>query len=275
MNHNHSIRKIAFFIAALLFVSIQLFAQKGKEDVVYLKNGSIIHGRIIEIKINESITIINNCGDTIVINQDEIDRVEKTDLAIRKEKMRDTTTTPKTYKYSGFYSSVQMFLLKGSMEDTPLPNISMLFTGGYQFNGRLNAGIGIGIDLMEDPYMPVILEIKYIFKDTKVSPFFYINGGYTFALQTTDYEQENYYYYDYSSSIYPYPYYDTEIESHGGFVISPGFGFKINLNNKNAFQLNVGYRYMEVMQSYKDWNGQEIDRTLKYNRLVLGFTFQF
>ncbi|MCK7534655.1 MAG: hypothetical protein MZV63_28460 [Marinilabiliales bacterium] len=161
------------------------------------------------------------------------------------------------------------------MDDTPLPNLSLMFTSGYQFGWGLNVGAGIGIDLMEDPYMPVVLELKYVFRDTKVSPYFYINGGYTFALQSSDHEEEIYYY-DYSSSYYPYyPNYDKEITSHGGFVINPGVGFKINLTNKNAFLINLGYRYMEVNQTYKDWNGQEIDRTLKYNRLVLGVTFQF
>ncbi|MCK7534656.1 MAG: hypothetical protein MZV63_28465 [Marinilabiliales bacterium] len=69
------------WLSSLLFIFIlmsgNLYAQKGQQDVIYLKNGSIINGKITEIKVNESITIVNNCGDTWVINQVEIERVEK------------------------------------------------------------------------------------------------------------------------------------------------------------------------------------------------------
>jgi hypothetical protein len=249
----------------------QSLAQKEQQDVIYLKNGSILHGKITEIKANESITIINNCGDTWVINQIDIDRIEKEEFTSKKTRIKDTLIVPTSYKYSGFYSGIQLTLLKGTMDDTPLPHMSLLFTSGYQFKCGLNVGAGIGIDLLEEPYMPIVLDLKYVIRDSRVSPYFYINGGYVLALQDPDYDE--YYYYDYSSSYYGY--YDREITAHGGYTINPGMGFKFNLTNKNAILLNFGYRYMAVSQTYNDWNGQEIDRTLKFNRLVLGLSFQF
>ena len=257
----------------ILITSFQSIAQKEQQDVIFLKNGSIINGKIIEIKVNESIKIVNNCGDTWVINQTDIERVEKREVMVKSKKIKDTLSIPKSYKHSGFYSGIQMAFLKGTMEDTPLPNLSLVFTGGYQFSWGLNLGAGIGIDLMEESYLPVVLDLKYVFRDSKVSPYFYINGGYTFALQDPHYEND-YIYYDYSSSIYP-TYYNREITAHGGIVLNPGMGFKFNITEKNAFIINLGYKFMQVNQTYTDWNGQEIDRLLKYNRLVLGIGFQF
>jgi len=260
-----------FLILAFIFISNISFAQRGQQDAIFLKDGSIINGKIIEIKANESITIINNCGDTWVIKQENIDRVEKKEITTKYQKIKDTTLVPKSFKYAGFYSGIQLSLLKGTMEDTPLPELGLLFTSGYQFRWGLNAGVGIGFDLMDEPYMPLVLDLKYVFRDTRVSPYFYINGGYTIALQDPD--DNGYVYYDHISSFYPY--YERDITAHGGYVINPGVGFKVNINGKNAFLFNLGYKYMEVQQTYKDWNNQEIDRTLKYNRLVLGISFQF
>ncbi|OFX89014.1 MAG: hypothetical protein A2W99_02595 [Bacteroidetes bacterium GWF2_33_16] len=265
---------LTFLFLTFLFVtvSVQTFAQKGQQDAVYLKNGSIINGKIIQIKVNESITIVNNCGDTWVIPAADIDRIDKIDLAFKEKKIKDTLTIPRTFKYAGFYSTVHLNFLKGSMEDTPIPTPSILLTAGYQFGWGLNIGAGVGIDLMEESYMPVVIDFRYVFRDSKVSPYIYLNGGYTFALQDPD-PEEDYFYYDYYSSYYPYN--ERDIKAYGGIVINPGIGFKFNISNKNAFLLNLGYKFIQAEQSYTDWNGQEIDRTLKYHRLVLGVAFQF
>lgn len=47
------------------------------EDVVYLKNGSIIHGTIIEQVTGESIKIKTNDGNTFVFKMDEIEKTTK------------------------------------------------------------------------------------------------------------------------------------------------------------------------------------------------------
>ena len=64
------------------------------EDVVYLKNGSIIRGVIIEQVPNESIKIQTNDRNIFVFKMEEIDRIKKETLwedeepIIRKEKPR-------------------------------------------------------------------------------------------------------------------------------------------------------------------------------------------
>ena len=47
------------------------------EDVVYLKNGSIIHGIIIETVAGESIKIKTNDGNTFVFKMEEIEKTTK------------------------------------------------------------------------------------------------------------------------------------------------------------------------------------------------------
>lgn len=240
-----------------------ILAQNKMQDIIYLKNGSILHGTISEIKINESVTLLSNCGDTWVLKQSDIDRIEKVPLT-RNQVKREMPQETKDYMQNRFYSGLQLGFLFGGEMETPFPALSLMFMNGYQFDFGLSAGVGLGIDLMSEISMPVVGELRYTFLKSKVSHFVFFQGGYSFALQDPDP-----YDYDY------YDYYESNIDSKGGYILNPGIGYRINLNEKKAFLLNIGYKYMQIKHTYEEINGQTIDRTLKYNRVTFGFTYQF
>ncbi len=247
--------------SAFLLIPNLLLAQE-TQDVIYLKNGSILHGKIIEIKANESITLESNCGDTWVLNQMDIERIVKEPIS--KSGILKDIEKNVDYKYKGFYSNINVGFMFGGNQDTPFPPISLMFVNGYQFEWGLALGAGLGLDLVNEAYMPAVADIRYTFRKSKVSHFIYIQGGYSLSLEDPDP-----YDYDY------YGYYDSDLKSKGGYLINPGIGFKINLNNKNAFSFGIGYKYMEINHTYQETNGQEIDRTIKYNRITLGFGYHF
>ena len=232
------------------------------QDVLYLKNGSVLRGEIIEIKANESITLINYCDEKWVVNQIDIDK-------ITKEPILDNSILSKSvdslmYKSNGFYSNINVgFLFSGDI-DTPFPPLSLMYIAGYQFDFRFGVGAGLGLDLLDETFMPVVLDLNYSLKKSNISHFIYLQGGYAFSLETPDPYQ-----YDY------YDYYDSDLKSKGGYIVNPGFGFKLNLNEKNALSFSLGYRYMQIEHTYKETNGQVIDRTIKYNRIVLKFGYHF
>jgi opacity protein-like surface antigen len=59
------------------FLSTILFAQSDLQDVVYLTNGSIIRGTIIEQVPNQSLTIETADGSLFVLAMDEIERISR------------------------------------------------------------------------------------------------------------------------------------------------------------------------------------------------------
>lgn len=253
---------IIFFTVAL---APNLKAQNTTQDVVYLKNGSVLHGSIIEIKVNESVTLVSNCGDKWVLKQSEIERIEKeVKKKARPVVEKSSERLISDYLINRFYAGLQIGFLFGGDMETPFPALSLMFMNGYQFDFGLSAGVGIGIDLMDDISMPVVGELKYTFLQSKVSHFLFFQGGYDFALQDPDP-----YDYDY------YNYYESSLDSKGGYILNPGIGYRINLNEKKAFLFKIGYKYKQIKHTYKETNGQTIDRTLTYNRVTFGFTYQF
>ncbi|NOQ26240.1 MAG: hypothetical protein GQ564_12825 [Bacteroidales bacterium] len=257
-------KRFSKFLITLYLFSIILFvpkisqAQEKLHDVVYLNNGSILHGEIIEIQVNESITIISNCGDRWVVNQNDIMRIAKEPLSNEIKKDSNEYISCKT---KGYYSNINIgFMLSGEMESI-FPSLSLMFLNGYQFDWGLALGAGVGIDLIDETYMPLVADIRYSFKDSKLSHFVFFQGGYAMPLESPD--------------PYDYNYSDSNPESKGGYIINPGIGLKLKLNDNNAFSFAIGYKYMQVKHEYIEYSGQKINRTSEYNRITLGIGFHF
>lgn len=257
-----------FLITTLLigFISISdSYAQETKQqDVVYLKNGSILHGQIVEIEANETITLFSNCGDKWVINQSEIEKIEKIDISDEQYFFNKSIKSTLDYKNKGFYTGLNIgFLFSGNI-DTPFPPLGLMILNGYEFENRFSLGAGLGLDLLNEAYMPLVADFKYNFTKGRINHYVYFQGGYTIALEKPDP-----YDYDY------YSYYHSDIKSKGGYIINPGIGLKLFLNEKNAFSFGIGYKYININHSYKEQNGQLIDREIRYNRIVLNFGYHF
>ena len=91
-----------FIISSFLFiVSGHLLAQD-MQDVVYLKNGSIIHGTIIEQVPGVSIKIKTADGNTYVYKMEEISKTTKEEVTEDEEKQ---TTDTKVKRTKGFFMS--------------------------------------------------------------------------------------------------------------------------------------------------------------------------
>ena len=263
MKKYFSVIIIFSLLISALFIPNYTHAQEKTQDVIYLKSGSILHGEIINIKANESITLISNCGDTWVLDQQDIERITK-ELPTKPIFANDSLKQVISYKQSGFYSNINVGFLFGGNMDTPFPPLSLMFVNGYQFDWGMAIGAGFGLDLLNEAYMPVVLDLRYTFRNTKLSHYIKLQGGYAISLEDPDP-----YNYDYGG------YYESGLKSKGGYIINPGIGFKLNLNEKNAFSFGIGYKFMQIEHTYREISGQEIDRTIKYNRITLNFGYHF
>lgn len=102
-------------------------------DVVYLKNGSIIHGQVAEMSPEGNIKIVNGLGDTLIFPMADVDRTTKETLYTEPFLRRG---------YRGFAGFQGIWgCLSGA---------GIVTTHGYQFNGHMFAGIGCGLFLADD-----------------------------------------------------------------------------------------------------------------------------
>ena len=242
------------FLALLLLVNIS-FARKGKKDVIYLKNGSIINGQIISSLPSGQVKIRTKDNSLWVFESSEIDSISKTDNLLRQI-------------HPGYVNITEAGILAGNSNNKYSSPFSLMNISGWQFKNRFSIGAGVGVEFLSEAYIPVVADFRYYLKRQGVNPFFGIQGGYSFALDKPDKQ----YVYN-NSRIWPVPSGNTlDIKANGGFLLNPSVGICTSLNENLALTFSAGYRIMRHRYNREDNYNIDID----YNRLSLkiGLIFQ-
>lgn len=190
-------RNIAIVSSLLITLvwSNATWAQEAMQDVIYLKNGSIYKGTIIEEVPNISYKIRIAGGSVIAIQLPEIDRLTKEELSHGTcgRGVRDTTRFMARKK--GYFNVLQVLIenKQGGVR----------FVNGYKFGRFGYLGIGVGFDrvfssplngrinnlqadALEGVYLPLYLFYSGDVKQRRLTPYYAIEAGYTMAFKGMD-----------------------------------------------------------------------------------------
>ena len=241
-------------ILFLLFIYQHVYSQELKEDVVYLKNGSVIRGQIMEYKSGEYVKIKTVCLNIWVFTEQEIEKIAKEDVS-------DHQYPPylvKSVKEKGYVNISDFGILAGSGELTKDNAFSIHVVNGYKFPNKVTLGGGIGVEFFNETVIPLFGDFRYHFFKDNLSPFAFIQSGYAIPLEK---RKDNY---------------GTVYHSKGGPMFSSGIGYRFTINNRTAVALSIAYRFQELKTtSTFDWNEQEVDIFERYHRLAIRFGFYF
>ena len=164
------------------------------KEVVYLKNGSIIKGDIVEIVPNKTLTVETADGSTFVCNYDDIDKItreksENNEVIAKKSEDNEALATPKIKDNSnplkrGYSGDVSSGSLAGE-----LYGADILTTHGFRFNPKLFIGLGTGLRYTDNTSssfsIPVFVNFRYDVLNYKISPFIAIKSGVSIDLEHT------------------------------------------------------------------------------------------
>ncbi len=232
------------FLCLGCFISLSTLAQKNSEDVIYLKDGSVLRGEIIEMN-DDQIKIQILGGSILVYDRSEMDRMEK-QAPIFNGKLKERYMKTKGVYYLGETG----FLWQNPYEDAPGVNIQA--AAGYMWSPQLATGIGIGASAYLDYFlMPIYLDLRSQLTETIYA---FVDIGY--GIKTN--KREDY------------------VTDRGGFMINPGIGFKFNTKSKHAWLLSFGYQYQNAKEVYyRGWDGAYVERDYHFKRLSMRFGLMF
>ena len=162
--------KKLFLTLILAFATLTSFAQKYSETV-YLKNGSMIKGTIIEEIPNKSLKLETRDGSIFVYKMDEVEKITKEVKNRRNEYLNNLDL--------GFKSFVDFGGVIGSQNGGRL-EASASF--GSQINQYIYIGGGLGVNYYthRDAFVyPLFAEAKvYVPTNTIIHPFVSLRPGY-------------------------------------------------------------------------------------------------
>ena len=226
-----SLRLLALSLAITL--SAAAFSQQ-TQDVVYLKNGTIIHGSILEFQPSGNVKVKNNAGDIFVYPADQVEKMTKESAS--GDGIRYTSSSPSYTNQSssrslirGYRGFVDGGVYVGRVVDdgygTTYTRIGFTTTHGFQFNPHIFLGGGLGWQVQAG--------------DDLISPFASARvGGY--ASLTNDYDN-----------------------TLAGGYFNVNFGVRIRRLN-----MSVGYEAMPGTFSEDDYYGDGRDYDFGLNSFV-------
>jgi len=240
-------------VAAFLFFTAGAFAQNNMEDVIYLKNGSVYRGMIIEQVpgVNYKVQIAG--GSVFTVTVPEVEKITKEQryhspvaAAPRADydmpfmppfmrHMRDTSTAPYYLRKRRFFSQIEF--------RPGLNNVGLRFVHGYKFGRFGFVGIGFGVDAVSfsktmstgsgifdntQPnnglYLPLYVHYSGEILRRRITPYYYLEAGY--AAHPNNPFAEN-----------------KGVRSYGGPIGAAGFGVKFYSRKRASFALNLNMNF--------------------------------
>jgi hypothetical protein len=234
--------------------------QRHVEDVLYLRNGSIIRGKIIEQVVGDYVKIEIMGGSVFVFDESEIDQItvesalyRSITIKLRKELI------PISYRTRAIYHLVSFDLGFARDQWGVFATSNLRYRTGYYFNRYLSLGLGSGFDFYEDGAMmiPLFADVRGDLFQKAVSPHYFLNLGYGFAgargwsMNRLD----------------------------GGLMGQIGGGIKINTRRKYEWLLTSGFRFQQTYQEFDLWTGRaepvRVQGNLRYNRIFFEIAMGF
>jgi hypothetical protein len=242
------------FLILLIFytpLSVSVYGQnqdqeprESKTDVVYLKNGSMIRGEIMEIKEDTLIRIRYADSRELIIDFSEIERVSS-----------DQKRSRQNYNSSGYMNRSGLELLSGTGNST----FRFATIHGKHFNSHLSAGLGIGITPYNDPLnlIPFFANFNYRLLKANTSPFIFLKAGYNFSVYNEDDE-------------------NVQLDQHtGGLLLNPGAGIEFNVSPGFGWYVQAGYNIDQSSYEFESWWSQQVRTDLSYRRISIGMGLTF
>lgn len=231
-------KKLLLLMIAAIF-SISAFSQAYTE-VLYLKNGSILKGLIIENVPEKSVKLQTKDGSIFVYQYNEIEKITK-EMPTKKSFVSESAG------YKGF---VDLGYSIGVGDGQYAGRIDFTTSHGYQFNPYLFLGAGAGVNYYcergaSEWSFPVFANPRATLLDGPVSPFIDAKIGYSFG------------------------------ENIKGFYFSPGIGVHFNSPNTGMkFNFTAGYTMQNVSYTYYDYYDYYSGR-VNLSAITLKFGIEF
>lgn len=218
-------------LTGIFLVSAEAWAQPKtlEEDVVYLRNGSMIRGNISEQIPGESVTIVTFDGTEFKLQTSEVDKIVREPSQYTRIKVRyNGNVVPIQYDDSqGLYKGYSIGLAANESNGS----FTMQLRTGYKWRHWLQAGLVSGLD----PYnagliIPVAAEARGDFFKKAVTPHYFAQAGYGIAT--------------------------TRSLGHrvfdGGFMYHAGVGLTFKTRTSMDYQISIGYKWQATYQEFEE-----------------------
>lgn len=237
----------------MCFIGMALGSSAQQNDfisIVYLKDGSVLEGKMIEFRENQYIKM-DLGGNEVTISYSSIQKIKHKSLAARSGPVY-------SFRNKGLYNQTSLGFLPGRISSETVMGIELDHSLGYLLDRRLGFGLNLGIANYDqgtnDIYYVLAGEVRGFLFEKNFSPYYAFKGGYGFIHMD-----------------------ETFIEANGGYYFNPSFGYRFSGSSNVSFALEGGLTfqkgyYKQDLSSF--WWGVPrgsdfVERDILYRRFTL------
>jgi len=245
--------KLLFSLFLLVFlIPAGLSAQKHVVDAIYLNNGEVFRGRIVESLDPDMLSIETLCLNTRLFSRNEISRIDKEKINIQSFRYGSESSI------RGYFNRTDMGFLIGSGNNQNNVVFSLQMVNGYKLGKKYYPGIGTGLEFYEYAVVPLFADFSYALSDNRVSPFLRASLGYSFPVEE------------------PREQWGSRTDNNGGILYIVGLGTSIRTGASSALSISLVYRFQSLKSVYtEDWNNDVLNLEKQINRIGLRIGFIF
>lgn len=212
--------KRTFLLLTMIFFTVTVFAQQRMQDVVYLKNGSIIRGQVMEMTPEKGIKVETADHSLFVFSLSEIIKVVKETISTETEALH-SGDVKKEFK-NGYQAFIELGF-SGDISGSGGNRVKLNLINGYRINSHLYTGIGTGVRYTTEggvPLIPIFADVRYLILRKKTTPYLSLDLGYSF-------------------------YADNDF-TDDGFFLAPTIGTSFRLAPKTSLNIGLGFEFQQI-----------------------------
>jgi hypothetical protein len=243
-------KRTIFSLLAIMSLFLTISAQEGIDQLI-LKNGSIVHGKILGITSTEY-RIKTVDGLVFVFSKEDI---EKFVLGTKPVVVQEPVEVIIKRKETGLGFGIESGFMIGSSNEHFFMLVSFNPMISYTIKNRHVASLVSGVELFDEGYIPVMLEYRYNIFKSNVTPFIYGKGGALIATGDVDY-----------------------IDYKGGWTAGLGTGIRWPIGPFESF-VKFGFKYALTVEDRKNEYGIQVPQIMTYEsnfyRIEFKWGFKF
>lgn len=237
--------------------SLQSQSTTGADPVImYLTKGAKLKGDLIAFSPGVSSTIVTMYGDTVVIPEKMLKRVEYLNW---ESKSSSRPERPYAFREQGFYHSASLGLNANTVSSNSggIAGYELATSFGYQHSRLLGVGVGISADFYHprgnEMVFPIFAEVRGYFLQQPVTPYYSIRAGYGVVFKNEDVGL---------------------INGVGGYMINPAVGWRLSAKKGMNMTLDLGLKFQKAaFETFRQSERALTELTYKRLHVRLGFLF--
>ncbi|GAB4424197.1 MAG: hypothetical protein OHK0039_41200 [Bacteroidia bacterium] len=230
---------MAFFVRTMLLSLCLLVAQAGlyaqtdaAEDVLYLHDGSVIRGEIVEQRVGEWVRIRIADGTVFTFRTSQIRVITREALQYKIRLTYDKAYLPIRYRRPGPYLILTTGMGFNERSTGTGATSTLHLRGGYYFHRRLQLGVGSGLDPYERGLViPFYAEAMADLWQRKRTPHAFVQAGYGWGAVG-----------DWQTQVF-----------RGGIMLHSGLGVRIHTHSHHQVLFTLSYKMQQTYEEFEFW----------------------